>query len=289
MANFNIIKSHESKYFTMLEIVEYTLNSSTDKQYYDRDNQKAASASSKASIIDSITLPLPDQLSEHLYGQWEDRDMIKLGAAIAGVEAASERQIADSAKAVMGGIAKLVSETASLWQGEDTKEMASVVSKTVFNPRKQMLYKGTRNREFTLNWTLSPRSLDEAEQIKMVIQHIRRATAPRLSTVAGSGFLVYPREFKISFRPASATLPVFQSCLCRNFTVDYGDNSNGGAISFFRDGTPTKIVLGMEMVEKDVPIVNSDYDEAKKANLVGTEYFGDEENMAYQNSMFGDE
>lgn len=289
--NYNVIKSHETKYKTLVEVVEYKLNRSVDRSYSSVEDSVAGSA---RSVIDSILFPLPDQLSETLYGQWEDRNMIKLGAVMNAVGEASQGNLVGATKSVATGIANYIAENGMGVIGmsalsEETRAFASVATKSLFNPRKQMLYKGTRNREYTLSWTLSPRSKDEADEIRKVIQRIRRASVPRTSSSVGSGFLVYPREFHVSFLPASAGVPVLQPSVCRRFSVTYGDNSNGGAVSFFRDGTPTKVLIEMEMVEKNIPIINSEYDEAKQGNKIDPTYFGDVYNMDYQTKMFGDE
>lgn len=290
---FNLIKSHPSEYRTIIRAYDYVLNRSVDARYRSTRDADAATNETISTNPYSFTLPLPDQFGESNAAQWDDKSMPRLGNAIQAFNEIRSRNFVDAAQAVMGGIVGVLDEFKALEITEEAKDAASVITKSVMNPRKQMVYTAPKNREFTFSWTLSPRSADEGDEIQRSLQALRRCVSPSTSTVADSAILKYPKEFRVQFKqlkqndkPVVMTgLPIILPSVVTMFDIDYGENSNGGAVSFFRDGTPTKFVVRMAFREKDIVVSSSEVDTAIAGGEIGRGISA-EDTSIYSN-MFG--
>ena len=53
---------------------------------------------------------------------------------------------------------------------------------TVVNPNLELLFSGPRLRTFQFNFTLTPRSEEEATMVRKIIKFFKRTSAPSLSS-----------------------------------------------------------------------------------------------------------
>ena len=75
------------------------------------------------------------------------------------------------------------------------------------NSNLELLFQGPTIRQFGFNWRMSPRSKEEAANVKRIIRFFKQGSAPRKldsqsSVGAGSLFLGTPNVFKLTYRTA---------------------------------------------------------------------------------------
>ena len=119
------------------------------------------------------------------------------------------------------------------------------------NPQLQMIYRGIGFRSFQLEFTLSPRSKQEADDINRIISTFKWHFAPSLQTgtvSSGSMFLIQPSIFNIQFKlgeKENPYLPKYGDCVLKNISVNYAPN--GWAA--YEDGFPVQTHLSLQFEE----------------------------------------
>jgi hypothetical protein len=119
------------------------------------------------------------------------------------------------------------------------------------NPQLQMIYRGIGFRNFQLDFTLSPRSKQEANDIDRIISTFKWHFAPSLQTgseSSGSMFLIQPSIFNIQFmlgEKENEYLPKYGDCVLKNISVNYAPN--GWAA--YEDGFPVQTQLSLQFEE----------------------------------------
>lgn len=133
--------------------------------------------------------------------------------------------------------------------GAGTTELLNALynNRTV-NPKYEMLYKGTKPREFTFDFKLAPQSAKESESILNIIKAFRYYSAPAAD--AGFRYLIPPNPFKISFYFAEKNLnnALFNTTYCALQGVDV-NYSTTGQFATFKDGMPVEIAIQLRFAE----------------------------------------
>lgn len=145
---------------------------------------------------------------------------------------------------------------------------ADVISRTqgvVLNPNLELLFNGVELRAFSFNFTMNPRSSEEARAIKRIINVFKRRMAAKsrpesFNTPASQGlFIGAPDIFLLKFQQGTNLHPflfLMKPCALRNVTVNYTAGSN--RFISYEDGTPAQIALGLQFQELD-PVYAEDY------------------------------
>jgi Tail-tube assembly protein len=120
------------------------------------------------------------------------------------------------------------------------------------NPQFEMLYNGTDLREFTFDFTMTPRSQQEALMIHKIVKKFKYHGSPAF--VSGQGrYIVPPSYFDITFMfngAESEWLPMITTCVLKSLDVDYtGGLEQWGAHA---DGSPIQVRLVMTFVELEM-------------------------------------
>lgn len=133
------------------------------------------------------------------------------------------------------------------------------VTGTVINPNLELLFNGPKLRSFSFSFKMTPRSGDEAKQIRDIIKFFKKGMAPKRATAAEDAFFLgAPNVFRISFMhkgKPSKSLPTLKTCALVNFNVNY---TADGFYSSFGDGQPISLQVDMSFAEL-TPIYNDHY------------------------------
>jgi len=120
------------------------------------------------------------------------------------------------------------------------------------NPQTQMIYRGLALRNFQLDFTLSPRSKQEADDIDRIISTFKWHFAPSLEfgkgTATSGMFMIQPSIFNIEFKigkKENRYLPKYGDCVLRNISVNYAPN--GWAA--YEEGFPVQTHLSLHFEE----------------------------------------
>ena len=130
----------------------------------------------------------------------------------------------------------------------------------VLNKNLELLFKGPKLRQFSFNFTFTPRSDSEALTIKKMIRFFKKSMAPEISPERI--FLYTPDIFQLQYIHNSGGghpyLNRFKPCALTNFSANY---TPGNSYMTYKDGSMTQYQVTMTFSELE-PIYQSDHDVA---------------------------
>ena len=130
----------------------------------------------------------------------------------------------------------------------------------VLNKNLELLFKGPKLRQFSFNFTFTPRSDSEALTIKKMIRFFKKSMAPEISPERI--FLYTPDIFQLRYIHNNGGghpyLNRFKPCALTNFSANY---TPGNSYMTYKDGSMTQYQVTMTFSELE-PIYQSDHDVA---------------------------
>jgi hypothetical protein len=225
------------------------------------------SAISSGNIIPNYTirLPIPKNLVDTFSQNYSEEN---LGPIIGGLAESGQQilegnitsAIGNLQGAITGGAAAAVGGAAGLAAAagfgdivQQSKNAASALSGSLFNPFQTVLYKNPIFKKFTFDWLLTPKNKSETEALKNIITKIQYHTSPNYSRTFGSAVMDYPDivepELLTSENPANYLFK-FKKCVVTSFSVNYVAS---GTPSFFKDTkAPTTVKITMQLQEIEI-------------------------------------
>ena len=136
----------------------------------------------------------------------------------------------------------------------------------IFNPNMELLFNGPTLRGFGFSFKFTPRTKDEAEEVKTIIRVFKQYMAPKTTTSGAASatsvtYLGTPSVFELSYRKGSGEHPYlnkFKQCFLENMSVNY---TGEGTYATYEDGEPISMIMTLQFKEIQ-PIYDVDYDEA---------------------------
>ena len=135
----------------------------------------------------------------------------------------------------------------------------------IFNPNMELLFNGPTLRSFNFSFKMTPRSPEEAQEVKNIVRMFKLNMAPKTKntgSVGGSGvFLKTPNVFEIRYKKGNSDHPFlhkFKQCFLTNISVNY---TAEGVYVTYDDATPVSMTIDLTFKELE-PIYDVDYDEA---------------------------
>lgn len=124
---------------------------------------------------------------------------------------------------------------------------------TPINPKVEVLFSNTLQREFSFDFLFSPVNEKEAKTIHEIIRTIRFHAAPEYRAGYIETFTwVPPSEFDLTFYHngrENTKIPRINTCALTQIDVSYGPN---GVYSTFHDGNPVQIRMMLRFRETEV-------------------------------------
>tara|TARA_R110000868_G_scaffold9867_2_gene48494 strand:- start:72775 stop:74370 length:1596 start_codon:yes stop_codon:yes gene_type:complete len=201
----------------------------------------------------SIYLPFCTKINNEDTFQYEDPSMgmagglfDALGNPLATTEQAAQLALNKGVELVGGG------------------QAGAVGTGRVVNPRLEKLFKQKDFRNFNFSWEFYPKTKDEVEQVRNIIETFRYHAHPSRENEPGSDDsskvqvnLRVPGEFEVRFLSSNPSpnaagfveneyLPSIGRCSLTSISVDYTPNS---IYSSFQDNSPTAIVFSLQFSE----------------------------------------
>ena len=139
---------------------------------------------------------------------------------------------------------------------------ANIVARStgqVLNKNLELLFKGPKLRQFSFNFTFTPRSDTEALTIKKMIRFFKKSMAPEVSPERI--FLYTPDIFQIKYIHNSSPdghpyLNRFKPCALTDFSANY---TPGNSYMTYKDGSMTQYAITMTFSELE-PIYQNEHD-----------------------------
>lgn len=120
---------------------------------------------------------------------------------------------------------------------------------------------GLRTHNFTFRF--SPKNKQEADLLKKIVRTIKRRMLPGTARSAESStgpLFSFPDVVDITFGPEKDAPYFIQRSVLESMTVNYAPN---GTPSFFKDGSPTDIEIGLNFKEIRV-VTRNDYEDQRQ-------------------------
>jgi len=247
------------------------------------EGQSLSSREFKESLA-NIRLPVPNNIMEANQTKWGSSELNNLAAGLLAGATGAVGSVAtadfmtageytrDTVKGILGGntpgktlikqqltlgaASKLINKLGVKVNAEAFRARATG---TVVNPNLELLFNGPSLRQFQFQYKLTPRSLEEAKQIRGIIKTFKKAMAPKRGTAAEDAFFLgAPNVFQLKFMRGTGEnkyLPSIKTCALTNFSANY---TADGFYSAYYDGQPISIDIVLQFGEL-TPIYNDHY------------------------------
>jgi len=258
-------------------------------------NRQNQSKKSGKNILQDIILPMPSNIQDKNTVSYSDSNMNTItAAALEGIQnfmgegqslisdfegtirrsgeaaTAALRKVAASA----GGEAGLQSLLSKYFASQAIGVFGGNVSLNqllareqgiIFNPNMELLFNGPTLRGFGFSFKFTPRTKEEAEEVKNIIRVFKQYMAPK-TTTSGAGsnnsptYLGTPSVFELSYRKGPGEHPYlnkFKQCFLENMSVNY---TGEGTYATYEKGEPISMIMTLQFKEIQ-PIYDVDYDE----------------------------
>lgn len=135
-----------------------------------------------------------------------------------------------------------------------TNSTVSSMSKTAYNPKKDLLFKSMGNRSFGFDFQFAPKNSDEAKVVKDIIYMFKLFSHPEVLEGYGQFLYLYPAEFDIEYGftdeggvdTINTNLNKISSCLLETISVNYGPN---GSFQSLANGEPILTTMRLQFKE----------------------------------------
>jgi len=197
-----------------------------------------SAAAPKSMPLGGFSLPLPSKINEVQTVTWEDASAISQAASLAqnlagmlpGGTASNLLSLATNAASALG-------------------EFGGAETGLALNPQLYMLFKSPNFKEHMFSWTFTPNNEQESNELRNIINSFKLYSLP-----STNGLLYnYPSIAMIQFMPDDYFAFKIKPCALVSVNVDY---SGGGRPSFFKNGAPTVVNLGLAF--KEIELWNQD-------------------------------
>ena len=130
-------------------------------------------------------------------------------------------------------------------------EIFSVTTGQVLNPNTEVLYKGPKMRNFSLNFKMAPRNDAETKEIKNIIKAFKYATLPRIGGAGdqAASFIRVPQIVDVTFMKGSSPHPwitQYKPSVITSFDVSYTPD---GAWATLPNGSPVATTIKISFQE----------------------------------------
>jgi hypothetical protein len=195
-----------------------------------------------------ISLYMPDTL-DFTYGVSYDDTVSAVSAVGSTIGAALNKIIPGSTGGVMSdAITSAISASGPLAQLGLQKAGYAI------NPQLQVLFQGIHFRDFSMSFTFTPYSQDEAKMVENIIKTFRKHAAPQIVQGTGGMFFVPPSSFGLEFRfngQKNPHLNKIKDCVITNIDVNYAPNG----WSAHDDGAPIQTTMNLSF--KELSLIDS--------------------------------
>lgn len=183
--------------YVMFDFYEYTppfsQGSGLGNSALERANSSAMQYTKSKKVSKQIMLYMPEDISTGYKSNWAGKNFGNTAAD--AMRAFGSANIFEAAGEAIGNIgktidrtagvagAKIVQETVMALTGEQLSydDVFGSTRGVIFNPNTELLFQGFDLRNFTLNFKLVPRNVDEANDIEQIILAFKTAMLPSFS------------------------------------------------------------------------------------------------------------
>jgi hypothetical protein len=153
----------------------------------------------------------------------------------------------------------LAAQAVSIFGGNVTvDQLLARETGNIFNPNMELLFNGVTLRSFKFSFKMTPRSENEAKQVKLIIRSLKQNMAPKTVGALNANFLKTPNIFELEYKKGNDSHPFlhkFKQCALTDMNVNYtGEN----IYATYPQGEPISVIMDLTFRELS-PIYDSDY------------------------------
>jgi hypothetical protein len=214
-------------------------------------------------LLTAIALHIPNNIAVQYGVNYGEADSALADLAIRGIDAS-----ATSLQALInspgGAGKKLPKDSANIGAGlqgqalnvlGDTGKIIGKLAGVATNPKKEQIFEGVPFRSFSYTYDFYPRSEEESENVKRILDELKYHMHPNFKDEAGFLF-EYPAEFDIFFMhkgQENKFIHKHRSAVLESMSVNYSPN---GQYSSFPNGSPTSYQATLNF--KEVSIITKE-------------------------------
>ena len=219
---------------------------------------KASQAMFQTRISQAISLYIPDSMSFTTSYDWQDASLTEMGGKylkggqdVGGVLSAVLDKVRDNGSEAAKTIGQAASDIILNPTGGNSFGDAAIgMAGMAVNPQIFVLFRGIDLRRFQFDFIFTPKSPEEAANVRNIIKAFRFHAAPEIRSDF-SRYYIAPSTFNIEFMyKDKINRNIFQmtTCVLNRLSVDYAPY--GWAT--FNDGMPVQTVLSMSFQETEI-------------------------------------
>lgn len=200
-----------------------------------------------------LLLPLPEELGFDTDYNWEAADTGLLGFAIEGYKKKGGQM-----SGAMGALGEFkAGDLAKRMLASATDEGRNVAGEfgTVVNPKSEILFRGTKQREFQMDFSIAYKSAAEMSEFFTNLNSLYRACAPTYGD--GSVFLNAPKTGKLAvFGPNGDNIIRQRECAIKRISTNLTPDQIFA--TYASTGMPVHVKLSIVFIEMEIPTKDSD-------------------------------
>lgn len=282
-------ETQDGRDYLILRIKRVNYNKSTPTSLADNVPYNSITANAANQIeVSRIYLPIPQNLQDSNSMSWSGDAVGPLGAAAYNVAASaigSENPLGDfyknlqalaSGKPVEGALndlkgaqneitSYLAGAAASQFGNINPQSIVTRATGQVLQSNLELLFQGVNLRSFSFPFSFTPRSEEEADEIKGIIRTLKKHSAAKKSSGSNNLnkiFIKSPDVFELQFKRGKEDHPFlnqFKTCALSNLAFNYTGTGN---YATYKRGEPVQITMNLTFQEI-IPVYAEDYDEDK--------------------------
>jgi len=198
----------------------------------------------------AITLYMPETMSFTNQASYTETTLLDIAQDVLNNVKSFGGKDPGITASIASGIAGSVSAGISAVQSNAGKLLLSTQGLAI-NPQSQLLFEGIHFRNYSMSFTFTPYSKEEADSVKEIIKIFRMHAAPRLVKGAGGMLFIPPSSFLLDFRYNGSTNPnvgkVAESVI-ESIEVNYAPNG----WSAHTDGSPVQTTMTISFKEIEI-------------------------------------
>ncbi len=212
-------------------------------------------------IDSAIALYMPPGLQTSYQSNWSNAELGAAGAmidAFTGIGDLSNFQtykdIWNTAKDVAPDyLGMTAASIASALTPFNVKDAATFYRQSILNPYMEVIFNGVSNRTFSFTFKFIPRSREEQDSVKEIIDLLKFHRAPEKKKSKVNSLWSFPSTFDISFLKKNGQVNEWlfkiSTCALTDLTVQQGSE---GSYASFEDASPYSTTITLQFTELEV-------------------------------------
>ena len=267
-ANNEAVAYHKQSYLTGKKGNFLQSNQVTLKRQRKATAGLAAAVPTTSRITDSVAIYLPSDVQSDIQATYNDSEMGLLGfLALGGADVINqikERDFEGAADNFLGMGERALSEmikkagiaaVGTAFGTSGTTEVFNKIFGQTPNPFLEVAFQNLGLRKFDYTFNFKPRSAEETEEVKAIIQLFRFHMAPELRGT-NHRYMTLPSTFDIHYmyqsNPESATENTFYNKIATCVLTGCAVNYTPTGVKSFESGAPTEITMALSFKETEL-------------------------------------